>query len=113
MGDILETVAATPPTLKADGEEQFKRVDLHLVRINQRFAQLEELIRSDAERTRRHFDVVAEQMNAGRHLVLAIGLARAANGMSASIADDSELVQKTLADHEARLRQLEQKANPA
>ena len=47
--------------------------------------------------------------------VLDLGLASAAkvNGVAASSAADRELVAKTLADHEARLIQLEQKNNPA
>ena len=53
----------------AQMDQRFAQVDQRLARVDERFAQVEQrlgevlrLIAADAERTRRHFDVVAGQM---------------------------------------------------
>lgn len=90
-------------------DEQFRRVDERFTLVDQRFDRMEALIRSEGEKTRRHFDVVAEQMKAERNLVLDLGVASAAKvaRLCAANTIERELVEKTLADHEVRLRQLE------
>ena len=92
-------------------DQRLKQVDQRLEQVDQRFDRMEALIRSEGERTRRHFDVVAEHMKAERNLVLDLGVASAAKvaRFYAANASERELVEKTLVDHEVRLRQLEGK----
>ena len=58
-------------------DRRFEQVDERFELVDQRFDRMEALIRSEGERTRRHFDVVAEQMKAERDLVLDLGVASA------------------------------------
>ena len=93
-------------------DQRFEQVDRRFEQVDQRFDRMEALIRSEGERTRRHFDVVAEQMKAERNLVLDLGVASAAKvaRLCAANAIEREFVEKTLGEHEVRLRQLERKA---
>ena len=53
--------------LKADMDERFGDVDQRFARVDDRFQELIDLILSEGDRTRRHFDVVAEQMKSERN----------------------------------------------
>ncbi len=60
--------------LKADMDDRFGDVDQRFAQVDQRFARVDDrfqeligLILSEGERTRRHFDVVAEQMKSERN----------------------------------------------
>lgn len=126
MDPALNTIAARLSTFQSDVERQFVQfseqfehvndrfalVDRRFEQIDQRFDRMEALIRSEGDRTRRHFDVVAEQMKAERNLVLDLGVASAAKvaRLYAANAIERELVEETLVDHEVRLRHLERKA---
>ena len=106
MADRLENVERTLSTLKTTVDERFVQVD-------QRFERMERLIRSEGDKTRRHFDVVAEQMKAERNLVLDLGLAsaeRVARLYAANVTDRAT-IEATLRDHEVRLRELEQRVD--
>ena len=98
LGNVERQVS----TLKTDVDEQFEQVarrfeqvDQRFDQIDQRFERTERLILSEAENTRRHFDVVAEQMKAERNLVLDLALANA----------------EKISDHELRLGKLERRVN--
>ncbi len=99
----------------AQVDQRFAQVDQRFAQVDQRFTQVEALIRFEGERTRRHFDVVFERTDAERNAVLDLGLASLAKvtAISAANSAEREVVEQTLADHEVRLRQLEQKTNPA
>ena len=133
MDATVNTIAARLATFQRDVERQFVQfteqfgqvnerfalVDRRFEQVDQRFAlttlrSMEALIRSEGERTRRHFDVVAEQMKGERNLVLDLGVSSAAKvaRLCAANAIEHELVEKTLVDHEVRLSQLERKAQP-
>ena len=70
--------------------------------VDQRFERMERLILSEAEKTRRHFDVVAELMKAERNLVLDLGRASA---------ERINIIDRTLSDHDVRLRELERRTD--
>lgn len=123
MAVTLETVTAKLSTLEAKVDEQFKRVDEQFKRVDEQFKHVDEQfkhvheqfkhvderIRAEGEETRRHFNVVVEQMKAERNLVLDAGLANTAElgHLRQSQAADHTLFEQTLADHEVRLSQLE------
>jgi chromosome segregation ATPase len=77
-------------------DERFTKVDEQLTKIDQRFTQLEthlrEEIRTAAAETRRHFDVVAEDLKSTIRV----------------IAEGHEHHSTVIDDHEARLQRLEQ-----
>ena len=113
MEDRLENVERTLSTLRTTVDGRFEQVDHRLQQIDRRFDRMERLILSDGEKTRRHFDVVAEQMKAERNLVLDLGLAsaeRVARLYAANVTDRAT-IEATLRDHEVRLRELEQRAS--
>jgi hypothetical protein len=123
MNARLETVAGTLSALKTGVEEQFKQVDQQFKRVDEQFKQVDrqfkqmrelfelqdERIRAEGEKTRRHVDILWEQMKAERNLVLDLGLASRDEvaTLQASNADEHSVFEKTLADHKARLTRLE------
>jgi chromosome segregation ATPase len=107
-------------------DERFAQVDNRFEHVDNRFTDLEASMRSEfrrlthyiaseSEQTRRHFDVVAEQMRSERNLVLDLGLTSAerAARLSRSHIADRERIEHTLADHERRLQELEGKDDVA
>ena len=117
MDATLNTIAARLSTFQSDVERQFaqfggqfqqvherfalvdqrfEQVDQRFAQVDQRFDRMEALIRSEGERTRRHFDVVGEQMKAERNLVLDLGVASAAKvaRIYAANAIEREIVEK-------------------
>jgi hypothetical protein len=71
-----------------------------------------DVIRSEEEKTRRHFDRFAEQLTTNMHLVL-IGLTSPADIPTVREAvSDRALFDKARIEHEVRLRQLERMAGP-
>ena len=71
-----------------------------------------DVIRSEEEKTRRHFDRFAEQLTTDMYLVL-IGLASSQDIPTLrETVSDRALFEKALIEHEVRLRQLERKAEP-
>ncbi len=100
--------------LKAEMDGRFEQVDQRFDQLERRFAAESERIRqhveAEGEKTRRYFDVVAEQMKAERNLSLdqskaaSDGVAR----LSASNAAEHSAFAQRLDDHERRLRQLEE-----
>ncbi len=69
-----------------------------------------DVVRSEEEKTRRHFDRFVEQLTTDMYLVL-IGLASHEDIPTLhETVSDRALFEKALIDHEARLKQLERKA---
>ena len=107
-------------------DARFEQVDARFEQVDRRFDGIEERITTEGEAVRRYFDeriqgvvddmrryfeIVAEQMKAERNLVLDGGLAAAQDverlrGANAAAHAGFE---KTLADHDIRLRRLESK----
>ena len=90
-------------------DEQFVRVDERFAAVDARFLEVEARITIEGETTRRHFDVVAEQMHADIRLVLervsAVG--DDVSRLRASVAKDVVGIESAVQDHELRLRSLE------
>ena len=74
-----------------------------------KFDVLRQLIRSEGETTRRHFDVVAEKMVSERNLALDRSMATAQQlaGVTATNAGDHVSFERRLTDHDRRLDELE------
>jgi hypothetical protein len=72
-------------------DERFNQVDERFKQVDKQFIELRQQIVAEGEKTRRHFDVVAEQMKAERNLAL-----------------DHAAFQVRLQDHEKRLAKLEE-----
>jgi septal ring factor EnvC (AmiA/AmiB activator) len=95
-------------------DARFEQVDRRFEQVDRRFEAMEALVRTEGEKTRRHFDVVAEQMKAERNLVLDMGMAAwtQVDRLRASNAADHIGFEKGLADHETRLARLEKGEEP-
>ena len=106
--------------LKATMDEQFRQVNQRFQQVDGRFQQVDERFQqvieqlelkiiSEGERTRRHFDVVAERMIAERNLVLDHSLATAERltTLEASNAADHGRFERRLDNHDGRLTALE------
>lgn len=102
--------------LKVEMDDRFKQVDKRFEQVDKRFEQVDKQfielrhqIAAEAEKTRRHFDVVADQMKAERNL--ALDSAKATDErlvrISASNASDHAEFEVRLQDHEKRLGNLE------
>ena len=89
--------------LKEDMDRRFEAVD-------QRFEALIELILAEGGRTRRHFEVFAEQLFSERNLAIdrATAVDQRVGRLTASNAADHVDFRARLADHERRLTDLEQ-----
>jgi hypothetical protein len=118
MKATLQTVVATLSTLQTAVEEQFKEVreqfkhvDEQFKHVDEQFKDVHERIRAESEESRRHFEMLVEQMKAERNLVLDGSLANTAElrQLRQSHLADHTLFEQTLADHEERLTQLEKK----
>jgi hypothetical protein len=116
MGETLENVAATLSTFKKEVGTLFEQVNQQFEQVNQRFEQvdkrfeaLEKQVAAEGEKTRRHFDVVAEQMKAERNLVLDKGIATSdeLTKFRASQGAEHTPLEKRLDNHEQRLKNLE------
>jgi DNA anti-recombination protein RmuC len=91
MGETLGSVAAKVTELRKSLGERFEQIDQQFAQVYQRFEQVDQRfeqvdqrfervderfdtlaneIRTEGERTRRHFNVVVEQIKAERNLVL-------------------------------------------
>jgi tetrahydromethanopterin S-methyltransferase subunit G len=123
MEETLDTVAAKLNQLSRSVDERFSQVDQRFSQVDERFAQVDERfeqidrrfehvlseIAAEAERTRRHFDVVAEKLIAERNLALdrSIATAEQVARLAASNAADHIVFERRLDDHETRLTDLE------
>jgi phosphate uptake regulator len=76
MGETLENVATTLSAFKKEVGELFEQVDKRFEQVDRRFESIEKQIAAEGEATRRHFDIVAEQMKAERNLALDQSIAR-------------------------------------
>ena len=94
---------------------QFERVQRQFEQVDRRFtelkAELKEDIAAEGEKTRRHFDIVAEQMKAEQILLIdrAMGTHQQLLGLTASNAADHVGFVYRLDDHEQRLKRIEKK----
>lgn len=90
-------------------DQRFEDVDRRFEAVDRRFDELVALIVTEGERTRRHFDVVAEQLISERNLAAdkATAVDQRVGRLTASNAADHVDFSARLADHERRLADLE------
>ena len=97
-------------------DERFERVDERFERVDRTLEELRQLMKSEGEATRRHFDVVAEKMVSERNLALDRSMATAQQLVSLTASNATEHVQfaRRLDDHDRRLENIEKgrSANP-
>jgi hypothetical protein len=99
--------------LKTEMDEQFEHVREQFKGVREQFKsvreQFKEEIAAEGEKTRRHFDVVFEQMKAERNLALDAVKATDERlvGVSAANASEHAGFEVRLQDHEKRLTKLE------
>lgn len=95
-------------------DKRFEAVDKRFEAVDRRFEEVIALIVSEGERTRRHFDVVAEQLISERNLAIDKTLAvdQRVGRLTASNASDHVEFRARLGDHEQRLTELEPKDKP-
>ena len=91
----------------AEVRERFAGIDQRFERVDREFVAVRAEITRQAEATRRHFDVVAEQLKAG-HELLAGGIANLTR--QAGDSWGKHTVIRVLDDHELRLKALERDA---
>jgi len=111
MAETLDTVAAKLDLLSAAVDKRFEQVDKRFAQVESEFDALRELIKTEGETTRRHFDVVAERMKDERNLALdkSMETGRQLLVLTASNAADHVTFERRLDDHEQRLQRMEQK----
>jgi hypothetical protein len=90
-------------------DRRFEEIDNRFERVDQRFAAMAEQIASEGEKTRRHFDVVADQMRAERNLVLDQSMAAMQQLAQFIMANDAAHagIEARLDEHEQRITDLE------
>ncbi len=90
---------------------QFEAVDRRFEAVDRRFEEVLALIASESEKTRRHFDIVVEQVKSERNLALdkTIAADERTGRLTAANAADHVGFQASLDDHEVRLSRLERK----
>jgi predicted transcriptional regulator len=102
MGDAMEieTLRDEMHSLFEEVSKRFEQVDQRFEQVDQQFEQVQRQfgvlsaqIATEAENTRRHFDIVVEQLKAERNLAL----------------DQSMAVADRLDDHERRITKLERR----
>jgi hypothetical protein len=93
----------------AQVDQRFAQVDRRLEEADRRFDELRQLILSEGERTRQHFDVVAEQMKSERNVAIDKSIATDEHFAHLRIANASAHArfEARLDDHERRLTALE------
>ena len=93
---------------------RFKEVDQRFERIDRRFEEMIALILSEGDRTRRHFDVVVEQLTSERNLSIdkATAVDERVGRLTAANAADHVEFGARLDNHEQRLTDLEPKSKP-
>lgn len=74
-------------------DQRFEQVDQRFEQVQRQFAELSAQIATEAQNTRRHFDMAVEQMKAERNVVL----------------DQSLAARERLDDHERRITKLERR----
>jgi tetrahydromethanopterin S-methyltransferase subunit G len=112
MGETLENVATTLSAFKKEvGElfelvdKRFEQVDKRFEQVDKRFESIEKQIAAEGEATRRHFDIVAEQMKAERNLALDQSIATSKQLVAFRVTHAAEhaALEKRLDNHERRL----------
>jgi hypothetical protein len=95
-------------------DRRLETVDRWFEAVDRRFDEVIGLILSEGERTRRHFDVVAEQMRSERNLVIdkALAVDQRVGRLTASNAAEHVEFTTRLGDHDQRLAELEPKDKP-
>ncbi|MGH8638061.1 MAG: hypothetical protein ACREUZ_13080 [Burkholderiales bacterium] len=90
-------------------DARFEQVDARFEQVNERFELLKQQIAAEGERTRHHFDIVAEQMRGERNLSIDVSKTTDERLMryQVSNAGDHVIFETRLADHERRLRAIE------
>jgi uncharacterized protein (DUF3084 family) len=90
-------------------DQRFEQIDQRFEQIDQRFDGIQQLILSESEKTRRHFDVAVEQIKSERNLSIdkSIATEEHLTQFRVSNAADHIIFEKRLDDHEHRLKLLE------
>lgn len=94
--------------LKREMVEGFGRVDQRLERLEERFDRLEQRVLQEGETTRRHFDVMVEQLRTELQLALDRSLATSTQMAILDAVNKAERAgfSRMLDDHESRLAKL-------
>lgn len=110
VGDLRTDVGG----LRTDVGGLRTEMDSKFAAVDDEFKTVRELIKSEGETTRRHFDVVAEKMVSERNLALDRSMATAQQlaGLTATNAGDHVSFEHRLADHDRRLDELEKIERP-
>ena len=93
-------------------DERFGQIDERFVQIDERFENLERRITTEAEATRRHFDVIAEDLKSDIRM-LAAAVESVSNTLERHIitnASEHATMTAALHDHEVRITALERGA---
>ena len=95
--------------LRTSSTELRTEMDRRFGAVDEQFKVVFELIKSEGETTRRHFDVVAEQMLSERNLALDRSMATAQQlaGLTAANASDHVRFEGRLDGHDGRLEAIE------
>jgi conjugal transfer/entry exclusion protein len=118
MKETVKTVAsklnALSRTVDAHFEQfnqRFEHMDQRFEQVDMRFEHLLREIAAEGARTRRHFDIVAEQMRSERKLAFdqSSSAVAAVVRLTAANAADHLAFEKRLADHDKRLADLERR----
>ena len=90
-------------------DERFEQVDRRFERVDESLEELRRLVKSEGEATRRHFDVVAENIVSERNLALDRSMATALQlvSLATSNAADHVRFERRLDDHDRRLEKIE------
>jgi bisphosphoglycerate-independent phosphoglycerate mutase (AlkP superfamily) len=91
----------------AEVSERFAEVDRRFEQVDQRFEHVDREIARQAEATRRHFDIIAEQIKSD-YTLLATGIADLARRFDES-RSERQTVTRILDVHELRLKTLERR----
>jgi tetrahydromethanopterin S-methyltransferase subunit G len=86
-------------------DKRFEQVDKRFEQVDKRFESIEKQIAAEGEATRRHFDIVAEQMKAERNLALDQSIATSKQLVAFRVTHAAEhaALEKRLDNHERRL----------
>jgi hypothetical protein len=97
----------------AQVDARFEQVDKRFAQVDARFVEMQEQIASEANATRRHFDVVGEQLRSDIALI-ATGLATTNQTLERHIAEshsEHATILRILDNHEVRLTSLERSSD--
>jgi hypothetical protein len=97
--------------LKKEMDSRFDWVDARFAQVDARFVEIEQRIDAEGERTRRHFDIVAERMQDGLRLVLekVMAIGEKLERFEARNEAEHEGFRRMLDDQDIRLKAVERR----